>query len=81
MYVAFRWYWYDCNSRTGTLSDFEELTNAIFNNLNIEEDIRSKLINETNLNNLGITTDRLTIMVIVLLKCVYILIFIFVMVD
>ena len=71
----------DCNFWTGTLSNFDELTNAIFNNLNIEEEIRSKLINETNLNNLGITTDRLIIMVIVLLRCVQILIFIFVMVD
>ena len=40
----------DYNSRTGTLSDFEEFDDDLFNNLNIEEEVRSKLINETNLN-------------------------------
>ena len=40
------------------MSDFGEFDDDLFNNLNIEEEIRSELINETNLNDLGITTDR-----------------------
>ena len=48
----------DYNSRTGTFSDFEEFDDDLFNNLNIDVEIRSTLINETNLNDLGITTDR-----------------------
>ena len=48
----------DYNSRTGTLSDFEEFDDDLFTNLNIEEVIRSKLIKENNLNDLVITTDR-----------------------
>ena len=50
----------DYNSRTGTLPDFKEFDDDLFNNLNIEEEkhVRSKLINETNLNDLRITTDR-----------------------
>ena len=50
----------DYNSRTGTLSDFKEFDDDLFNNLNIEEEkhVMSKLINETNLNDLRITTDR-----------------------
>ena len=49
----------DYNSRTGTctfMSDFEKNYDDLFNNLNIDKEIRCILINETNLNDLGITT-------------------------
>ena len=36
----------------------EAFDDDLFNNFNIDGEIRSKLINETNWNDLGITTDR-----------------------